>query len=479
MISNNKTFPRQKTWRCIGQQLILLIAGALMFSACDKFVEVDPPKNQLSTEKVFRDSLSATSAILGIYSSMLSGAGSGYGKLPLLTGMYSDEFNTNLTSIDFLTNTILVDNSDNATVWQFHYTNIYNANAIIEGLTMSKGISTAAKNQLLGEARLIRAWSYFHLVNLWGEVPLVLTTDYQVNARMPRTGKDSVINQVIEDLLLAKDLLVEAYINAEKTRPNKSVATALLARVYLYKKEWSKAEIQAQEIISSQQYTPLPALADAFLKGSKETIWQLAAVNPSWNTPEGNTMIPSSATIVPFYSITDTLYAAFEATDQRKIAWLGSNLRAGKRYYYANKYKVRVTSGGSAPTEYPIIVRMAEIYLIHAEASAQQDKRDQAVTDLNIIRLRAGLTGISGTPNQAALLAAVEQERRVELFAEAGHRWFDLRRTPSLTTPGLSRADDLLSIYKSRFWEPTDTLWPIPNAQRLVNNALSQNQGYN
>jgi starch-binding outer membrane protein, SusD/RagB family len=250
--------------------------------------------------------------------------------------------------------------------------------------------------------------------------------------------------------------------------------TALLARVYLYKKNWSKAEAEATAVIGSGMYT-LPAdPATVFLKNSQEAIWQLFPVNPGLNTLEGNQLLPSpisnpSFPPPPTYYITDTLLRSFETGDKRKTSWTGLRIypNGGNSYYYPTKYKVRT---GGTLTEYYVVFRLAEQFLIRAEARAQQNLLAEAILDIDTVRHRAGLPGTMAA-SQTELLSAIEHERQIELFAEWGHRWYDLIRTDRATT--------ILGTLKPATWQATDTLWPIPILQIRLNPRLTQNPGYN
>ena len=125
-----------------------------------------------------------------------------------------------------------------------------------------------------------------------------------------------------------------------------------------------------------------------------------------------------------------------------------------------------------------MLLRFAEQYLIRAEARAQLNNLGGAQADINMIRTRAGLSGTTAM-DQASLLAAIEMERGRELFCEWGHRWFDLKRLPSLITPDTkSRADDVLGALKST-WKSTAVIYPIPYDARNNNPQLTQNAGYN
>jgi hypothetical protein len=135
-------------------------------------------------------------------------------------------------------------------------------------------------------------------------------------------------------------------------------------------------------------------------------------------------------------------------------------------FYYPYKYKSRLSSG---PAEYYIVFRISEQFLIRSEVRAYLNDLPGSIADLNKIRNRAGLPNTLAN-DQSSLLAAIEAERRVELFTEWGHRWFDIKRT--------GRADLVLANEKGANWQPTDTLYPIPFGQIQLNQNLTQNPGY-
>lgn len=125
------------------------------------------------------------------------------------------------------------------------------------GLTASTTVTASLKNQLLGEAKFLRAFNYFYLANLFGDVPLVLTPDYTVSGTLPRAPKADVYAQVVLDLLDAQKLLATTYpASGERTRVNQAAATALLARVYLYQQNWAAAETQATPCWRKPRSTP-------------------------------------------------------------------------------------------------------------------------------------------------------------------------------------------------------------------------------
>jgi hypothetical protein len=221
----------------------------------------------------------------------------------------------------------------------------------------------------------------------------------------------------------------------------------------------------AGEVISSDLFALDPDVNKIFLKESAEAIWQLQPVMPNYNTTEGNQVLPVNSNTQPSFLITNYLLNAFEVGDARKIAWIQQRIYNGKTLYYPFKYKVR---NGLVVTENYVVLRLAEMYLIRAEANAKLGNLQEAINDINIIRARAGLAPTAAS-DVNSILQAIEQERRIELCFEWGHRWFDLKRT--------GRAMDVLGPIKHE-WSVHDTLWPIPSAQLHLNASLVQNEGY-
>jgi len=449
---------------------------AIFSNSCKKFVRIGPPINQAVSETVFSDDQSAISAAVGLYSQMMSS--SLYftnGGLSVFCGLSADEiYNTSssVTYDPFFKNAI----SPNETTTNFNrfwaraYSFIYQANAVIEGLQKSNTIGISVKQQLTGEMKFARALCYFYLTNIYGDVPLETTTNYVTNSTMARAQSSLVYDQIRSDLIDAENSLTDSYVTEGRVRPNKFTASALLARVYLYQKDWADAELESSSVINSGIYSLLNTseLENVFKAGSNETIWELMSVSTYSNTAEGNTFIPFSNTIKPLLALTPYLMNSFEPGDQRSVPgiWIESDSVDGTKYYYPFKYKIRAMPLG---LENNIVFRLAEQYLIRAEARAQQNNLTDAEADLNIIRNRAGLSDIVSS-SQLTLLNAIQHERKVEFFAEWGHRWFDLKRTQT--------ADAILGPIKGSDWQSTDVLYPVPSSEIQSNPNLIQNPGY-
>jgi hypothetical protein len=447
--------------------MLIVMLLAINFS-CRKLITVDQPTNQLTSELVFNSDQSALSTLSGLYSKISSSASFLNGATTIYAGLASDELQNTTAGPDneFLNNSISASNSVvRNDFWASGYQYIYTCNAILEGVNKSSEISAATKRILNGETKFIRALCYFYLVNIFGDVPLQTTTSYQDNAFAARSAASLVYQQIISDLVDARSLLSADYPSAERARPNKHAASALLARVYLYNQEYEKAEALASEVLNEGRYSLETNLDNVFLADSEEAIWQLQPNSLIMDVYEGNLFIPNSASI-PLYGITNYLLNAFEPGDQRKISWMQFISIGGGEYYYPYKYKIKT---GAVLTEYYMVLRLAEQYLIRAEARAQQNNISGAASDINVIRNRAGLSNITAN-DQSSVLTSIEQERRVEFFAEWGHRWFDLIRT--------SRADAVLMTVKAPNWQTTDKLFPIPQSQISVNESLIQNPGY-
>lgn len=454
--------------------LYSFLAGALLFfSGCKKYVAVPPPENQLISDVAFADESSANATMAGLYSNLNSYNYQFANALgTAMPAMGADEYYYALSSAnfnEFRDNNLTPGNTYVRNLWSPVYNFIYQANAIIEGVSHSTTLSESAKKQFLGEARFLRAFFYFYLVNYFGDVPLILTTNFKVNTVMPRTKSDDVYAAILADLKEAQASLSDTYVSTERIRVNKAAATALLARTYLYRQQWAQAEAEAAKVIADGQYELLSDLTKVFLKNSREAIWQIQTVNKSTagvNTWEGFNVVPATPTGRSYYQVYDAFFKAFESGDKRKAAWLNAYTNANGTFYYPYKYKIRTAS---PVQEYTMTLRFAEQFLIRAEARAQQNNLAGAKADLDTIRHRAGLPSLADNLSKAALLLAVEQERRIELFAEWGHRWFDLRRT--------GRALDVLSPLKAGL-TATDLWYPIPLDAIKTNPFLQQNEGY-
>jgi hypothetical protein len=484
---------------------VLFLLSLPGLEACKKLVSVPEPINTLTTTEVFSSNAEANSAMAGIYTAMINGTNGtvnnvyfGYseGLQTLYGGMSSDEFvyGTNGGMLRVNTNHLIYSDGSTA-LWQPQYSQIYGANSVIQGIAASTSslLQDSVRTELTGEAKFVRAFCYFYLTNLYGDVPLVLTIDFNQTANMARTPQAQVYQQIIQDLKDAQAALPGDYSVGlgERIRPNKWAATALLARVYLYTGDSADAVTQASAVIANTgEYSLVSNLNGVFVKNSTEAIWQLeqntSIAGEGTATPEGVALLPNPLnTGFCTFSLSPQLLGAFEPGDLRRSAWVDStnnsyNAPASATNlitYFPFKYKTgsyNYSVGGTA-TEYYMVLRLAEQYLIRAEAEANGAGGGpaSAIADLNVIRQRAGLPALSPSLTPAQVIAAVAHERQIELFAEWGHRWLDLKRT--------GQADAVLSVIplKQPWAGDYQLLYPIPTTEIIDDPNLTQNPGYN
>ena len=463
-------------------QLVVLLP---LITGCNKLLDAGSPDNKVITSQVYTSDSLAQAALIGVYFRIMESFGPHNGYMSRYVGLCVDELDRTSVVADqdqpFVTNTLTPDNTTIWQIWTATYSYIYQCNDLVTGLTGKNTITPALRDQLLGEAYFLRAFSYFYLVNLYGDVPLVLTIDYTKNDRMPRTSVEAVYRQMIADLQEAQNLLTNAYVTtpeypAARVRVNRLAAKALLARIYLYHEQWTDAATTATEVIQSGSYQLETDLQQTFRYNSKEAILQFMPVIESYNTAEGAMFVPVIPNGKPAFVLCDSMLKNMEPLDTRR-SWIRTVTNGGKQYNSPFKYKL---NSGTPREEYNMVLRLAEQYCIRAEARAMLDQLPEAISDLNMLRRRAGLSDLKDISTQARARAAVEQERRMELFAEWGHRWFDLKRMAaySSTTSDKKRIDEVMPLFRPATWKPTAVLWPVPGIEITRNPGLTQNPGY-
>ncbi|OYX28894.1 MAG: hypothetical protein B7Z06_00230 [Flavobacteriales bacterium 32-35-8] len=452
-------------------KMLIVLAVSFNMTSCESFLEIDAPKNKLISETVFEDASTVESAFANIYYKMREqGMVSGNFGLSVSMGAYADELdyygrNTNLLNI--YNHGITAYDPTVLSWWNQAYNLIYVANDIIQGIDKATALSLEEHERFKGQALFVRAFIHSLLVGIYGDVPYITATSYIDNNKVSRMPMDTVYGKIISDLLLAVDLLDDVSVG-ERVLPNRSAVKALLARMYLYHGDWELAEATASDVIGA--HTLETDINKVFLKNATETIWQFKPGGPSIkNTQEAQNMIITS---IPTqgYALTPLLLAAFEPGDLRRTQWVGSFTSNDglTTLYFAHKYKQTINTT-SQSLEYSIILRLAEQYLIRAEARAHLGNIPGAQGDVNVLRNRAGL-GDTTASTKEGLLEAVLHERQVELFTEHGHRWFDLNR--------FDRANEVLSSIKPN-WKSTNVLLPIPGNDLEFNpNLRPQNEGY-
>ncbi|HMT74403.1 MAG TPA: RagB/SusD family nutrient uptake outer membrane protein [Chitinophagaceae bacterium] len=466
-------------------KLAAIIFMLLGFSTgCKKYLEIPLPIDQLATETVYKDSTTIVAAVDGMYNIFASGL---LQANTLRTSYWiSDEGRVDPVPGSEIGNIIagnLQEGNQQLLPWSWYYPGIYRANELIERLpSVSTGVLSEAKRKaFIGAAQYVRAASHFFLANYWGDVPLTLTTNTDYNIANGRTPVAEVYAQVLNDLYEAvNNLPVTVNTSNSKTIHNRYQALALLARVHLYLGNYVRADSAASAVIGSGQYLLVTGVNNVFKRGSREAIYSQGPTSTGLlydnRAMSGWIILPSTSalTLTTYCHMTPQLLANFEAGDQRNVNnnWVSDLF--GKRF--ANKYLYNSSTSATTIAANPqdlIYQRLAELYLIRAEARAQQGNitgANSAASDLNMIRTRAGLPNTMAA-TQTDMLTAIEKERVCELFYE-GFRWLDLKRTGKL--------DATLSAlpWKAGNHQPYMKLLPIVVAELIANPRIQQNPGY-
>ncbi|MET1054491.1 MAG: RagB/SusD family nutrient uptake outer membrane protein [Pedobacter sp.] len=446
---------------------------------CEKTVEIEAPLNEITTPLVFSSDKLAAGALAGIYTG-LAQTSTQSTDLTVFSSLLADDLSylgVNPSLVEINSNGYTALSTFQNTIFSEWYNVIYRANLVIEGLQKYEGTSAKIKKQYTAEAKVIRAYCYFNLVNTFGDVPLIKETDVTGTALLPRETTANIYRQIIEDLTAGKNDLAADYSGSSNNRlgVNKFVATALLARTYLFLKDYPAAESNASEVIASSQYSLIPAQnmqTGVWVKNNVESIWQMSSplnVNNQY-TIEASTfqsLLPAN----PQYDIRASFLALFEPADLRRQRWM-REYRVGtlvRTLPYKYKYPTNAEALAANVMEAPTVLRLAEQYLIRAEARVRiGNNLDGARSDMNLVRIRAR-SEASTTTIAARLLEEIMLENRKEFFCEQAFRWNNIRRT--------GEADAILSVLKPGF-RPVAKFLPIPQANIDANPNLIQTEGY-
>lgn len=431
-------------------QVVLL----LILASCEDFLEKEPV-DAIAEEEAVTDTRSAEEAIAELYASFYV--------LPNQSLEALSDQATGLFGFDdeFSLNSVAPESQLLNSIWRAQYQTIVQANIVIDRIA---ALDIEKREQLVAEAKAIRACHYLTLVQHWGDVPYSESPDYRVLEDLGRIATNEIYTNLVADLEQSQQDLPVSYEDegTTRTRFTQGGVTALLARTHLYSTNWVEAEAAATAVISHELYALQSDYSNAFIKNSQESILEL------WSNAElflgiGNAFLPFGLGGIQILLPTEKMSDAFEPGDVRRDISFSSDALG---QMYVSKYPDVNRTGAFQEVK---ILRLAEMYLIRAEARARQNDLTGAITDINVIRSRAGLPATTAD-DQASVLLAIEQERFVELAFE-GHRWVDLVRT--------GRANEVMEEFNPQGWEPTDQLMPIPLMEIDLNpNILPQNPGY-
>jgi hypothetical protein len=422
------------------------------------------PESKISDKLAITDASSLETAVYGMYARLHN---NDYYGLTFQSVGYLPGDNVKWTgSYDFLAqfdaNNIRPDNTQLPPVFTGIYRTINCANQVIKAsVTLTDPLlSTPNRKLYKGEAYFVRALAYFDLSRLWGGVQIITepTTSSLDNINTGKSTLQETRLQVLNDLISADSLLPET---TNRNRATRKTVYALKARLYLYMQDWANAELFASKLIADNNYELISPYNSFFannVKNTKESIFELAYSSTDQNAHSMWWQPPVNSGRRE-WAPTDELVNLLNdpATGGNRKTMIARTSPPGNLWYGNIYYR-------NPRTDPAFVLRIAEMYLIRAEARAHLNKITEGLTDLNAVRSRAGLTAAAAA-NADVLLLAIEQERRLE-FAFEPHRWFDLVRT--------SRLDDVMGVTDQNKW-----VMPIPVGEiQSSNGVLEQNNGY-
>ena len=467
---------------------VITLLSLFIAPGCNNLLD-EEPEDRIILEQLYNTDEDLTNAAYGIYNPFLEDNNYRRGRIMYLLGMRTDEVKLSddrigeASVLDLATFNMNTDNRFIRDAWRLYYNVINRANIMIERAPDAESASQGVKSRVIAEAYLVRAFCYFNLVRLWGDVPLQLSFTASIEgARLPRTSAETVYAQIIEDLRHAAGeidtdvILPTVSGNTDQGRVTLSSAHTLLADVYLTLGNFAQAEEYARRVMDSGLHGLWPNYGDVFSIASQydelpgapnaESIFQLS-FDPdrgigsrfATQTFPRDQILPFAAQASRvgegFFDVDESSFNAFDPADLRRNYIFPDSLVTGsgsdsplpardtlvtfsgqtvvfneEEPYFILKYRADDPTNrfqwGSNP--WPLY-RYAEILLIYAEAIVEQRTPSQAELDesVNRLRARAGLSAIITASGQEGIRQAIRDERYAELYFE-GKRFFDLVR---------------------------------------------------
>jgi starch-binding outer membrane protein, SusD/RagB family len=475
--------------------IILTTALLIALTACEESLEFEV-KNQLTLENYFQSEEDAIASVNAVYDA-LGDVDLYRSTFWLIQDISSDDCDALSTWNDpnaqqFHSYNLQSTNNYLAGVWRAFYQVIARANLSISRIP-DVAMDETMQERLLGEAKFLRALSYFNLVRMFGDVPLVLEPESDIDKYLvPRSSVDSVYDQIIKDLKDAVNGLPPLFSGANKGRATKGAAMGQLAKVYLTLENWEMAAQLAEDVRNLKIYSLWADYKDNFREANKNGKESLFEVQFYTGEQQENTQIVISG-LPSIYAFpagvgiilpTEDLLDSFEPGDYRyevtffeEYSYFGNNTFDPHIWKHWDQDTYGPEETGQSGANFPHM-RYAEILLIQAEAlnEANNGPTAEAYEAANLVRERAR-NGVEGVLPDLENLSyeefreAVWKEKRLETVNE-GHRWFDLVRTGRLVervkTAKGQRANP----------QPHNAVFPIPQRERDLNDKLSQNDQY-
>jgi hypothetical protein len=449
-----------------------LVITLVSLGACQEVLE-PKPVTLLVDELVLNEPNDVQPVRIGMYSAFR-----GMASPNIIAGDFTADYiqanGTFTDNIEFGTKRITATNGAVNALWGGIYNTVYVANFILERLPGVPNVSEATRKQVSAEARFLRGWANFIGAYTFGDIPKVTTTNQVANTTIARSSKADILASVLADYQAAlTDLpnvtLASTNATTNAAYINKINCQAAMARFYLYQKNWAQAEQLATVVISSGVYSMQTNYSDIVTKDyTSESIIEVGynlSDDPGTGSYSLNNLLVGRREIIPSNQLVSSLLSVESGTRSETITFNAQQQRGND-----NGWTVRKYGTASEDNNNIVLMRLAEMYLIRAEARAQQGKltgTSGAVADINVIRTRAKAPAVTASA-QADVLLAIERERVYE-FAFEGQRWYDLVRT--------GRAQAVMSAFTPN-WNSRFELWPIPQQEIQQNTALTQNPGY-
>ncbi len=450
---------------------IAALLGIFLLVGCEDFLNVQPT-DSIPAADVFKTKKGVDGALTGAY--QIFHSASLYQDAQIFADLAADNLihiGTKKEYRQISDNRILPENAYNEGLWGRLYDGINRVNNIIAYIDNVTDITLYEKDNILGQAYFLRAFHYFSLVKYYGGVPIKINPTLEATddeLYCPRVSEDEIYRFIISDLLQA-ELLLDGKPQNSSVRVSEGAVKAMLARVYLYNQAYDSAAMKAGQVLNMNYTLETGNYASIFTNqdGNNEIILRIQfseddAVNEiaDWTLPSGRFELAAYSN----YDKTTSIASEFSINDLRKPITVVDTTELN----YCNKYQDILTD-----KDHIILLRLAEMYLIRAEALNElvYVADGEAFDLLNAIRNRAGLTGLTSLDliNQNAFRLAIEKERRLELAFE-GHRLFDLKRTGRI-----NNVLPNLGTLKGANW-----LFPIPQSELDANKheLMKQNTGY-
>jgi hypothetical protein len=445
---------------------IFIISSTLivfLFTGCTKVLDTTP-ELFVDNNAAIVDKRSANAALIGAYNSLSSNSNQG-NTFRYIANLSSDNLRwvgNSPINREFWVHEVFATNTRVLELWRALYATINVANNIIEKVPLVNDVtySDAERKRDRGEAFFLRAHNHFDLTRLWGNIPLALkATEGPNDAKGVGNKPQAEVYRQIELDLDSAISLLPASGSINRNRANIYAAKALKARLHLYRQEWAQANTLATEIIAQESLFRLVKPYNQFYltKNTTESVFEIAfTINNrnSWATNWfASNITGGTRELLPTNGLIALLQNPNSGGDRS-----GLLLPIGNIIYGNMNFKIAT---GDDPV---YAIRIAELFLIRAEARAHLNNLAGGLQDLNAIRVRSNVPAIESVANATELISKVLDERRVE-FAYESHRWFDMIRTGKA-----KEAFKITDAFRLRL--------PIPTQELLINDALVQNEGY-